>query len=231
MDEPGVHMKTPLTSKSLKHHLAYSWWKYLLIALLAFGLVDLLYSVTTYRPPRDKTLGFFVYGHMDEQGLNEWMENIRETEMPDLEEMRAQLLIEDDTYGPMQLMTYLAAGEGDVYLLPREEFLSYAANGSLVALENDAELMALFDAAGVSLQSGWRRETETGETHLYGIPQARLPGLSRYAWAQDGFVCVIITNGNNENAAKFLRILCRENITVPEPAEQPDPQDAQNGQP
>ena len=95
-------MKTPLTSKSLKHHLAYSWWKYLLIALLAFGLVDLLYSVTTYRPPRDKTLGFFVYGHMDEQGLNEWMENIRETEMPDLEEMRAQLLIEDDTYGGLK---------------------------------------------------------------------------------------------------------------------------------
>ena len=224
-------MKTPLTAQSLKHHFAYNWWKYLLIALVSFGLVDLLYSVTAYRSPRDKTVSLYIYGYMDEPGLSAWMENIRETEMPDMEEMKPQMLLDDASYGPMQLMTYLAAGEGDVYLLPREEFLSNAANGSLIPLEDDAELMSIFDSAGVSLQSGWRRDTETGETHLYGIPQDKLPGLGRYAFAQDGYLCVIITSGNMENAAKFLRILCRENITAPEPAEQPDPQDAQNGRP
>ena len=35
-------MKTPINSRTLKQHLAYSWWKYLLVAVLAFGLVDLL---------------------------------------------------------------------------------------------------------------------------------------------------------------------------------------------
>lgn len=215
-------MKTPLTAQSLKHHFAYNWWKYLLIALVSFGLVDLLYSVTAYRPPRDKTVGLYIYGYMDEPGLSAWMENVRETEMPDMEEMKPQMLMDDASYGPMQLMTYLTAGEGDVYLLPREEFLSNAANGSLIPLEDDAELMSVFDSAGVSLQSGWRRETETGETHLYGIPQDKLPGLGRYAFAQDGYLCIIITSGNMENAAKFLRILCREFITAP-PAEEASP--------
>ena len=208
-------MKTPFNSQALKYHLAYSWWKYLLIVLLSFGLVDLLYSVTAYRPPRDKTVGFFVYGYMDEARLSDYMNNIRETEMSDMEEMNSQLLIDDSTYGPMQLMTYLAAGEGDVYLLPREEFLSNAANGALVPLENDAELLSIFDAAGVNLQSGWRRETETGDTHLYGIPQDRLPGLAQYAYSQDGYLCLIISGRNTENAAKFLRILCRDMIVAP----------------
>ena len=224
-------MKTSLTKKNLRHHFAYSWWKYLLIALISFGLVDLLYAVTAYRPPKNKTIGFYIYGYMDEAGLNGYLAQIQETELPDMEQVGSLLLTNDATYGPMQLMTYLAAGEGDVYLLPREQFLNNASGGALVPLENDAGLMSLFDAAGISLQSGWRRDADTGENHLFGIPADKLPGLGRYAVTQDGFLCLIISGGNMENAAKFLRILCRENITVPEPAEQPDPQDAQNGQP
>ena len=208
-------MKTPVTSKSLRQHFTYNWWVYLLIALLAFGLVDLLYTVTAYRSPRDKTIGFYVYGYVNDTGMSAYMDNIRETEMSDMEEMSSVMLAMDDTYGPMQLMTYLSAGEGDVYMLPREQFLNYSMSGSMVPLENDTELMALFDAAGVNLQSGWRKETETGENHLYGIPQDKLPGLIQYAYAQDGFLCVPLTGGNQENAMKFLRILCRNMLTAP----------------
>ena len=93
-------MKTPVTSGKLKHHFAYNWWKYLLIAALAFGVVDLLYAVTAYRPPRDKTIGLYVYGYINEQPLADYMENVRVTEMPDMEEMRPQMLIVDDNYGP-----------------------------------------------------------------------------------------------------------------------------------
>lgn len=209
-------MKTPLTPSSLRHHLAYSWWKYLLIIMLSVGLVDLLYSVTAYRSPREKTIGFYVYGYINEEALTGYMEKVRQEELPDMEECRPVMMLQDETYGPMQLMTYLAAGEGDLYLLPREEFLNYAANGSLLPLEEDQELMSFFDAAGVSLQSGWRRETETGATHLYGIPQDKLPGLGQYAYAQDGFLCLIVTGRNPENAQKFLRILCRDCVSAPD---------------
>jgi len=219
-------MKTPITSKTLRQHFAYNWWKYLLIAAVGFGLVDLLYSVTAYRPPRDKTVSFYVYGYTDDERLTDWLEQVRETEMPDMEEVKPMMLLDDSTYGPMQLMTYFAAGEGDIYLLSRETFLNNTSSGVMTPLENDAELMALFDSAGISLQSGWRRNTETGETHLYGIPQSKLPGLGRYAYAQDGFLCVPLTSGNPENALKLLRIICREMIN--EPLEQ---NEQQNGQP
>ena len=82
------------------------------------------------------------------------MENVRTTEMEDMEVMTPLQLMNDSYYGPMQLMTYMAASEGDVYLLPRDEFVTLAAQGSLLPLENDKELMALFDQAGINLQNG-----------------------------------------------------------------------------
>ncbi len=206
-------MKTPINSRTLRQHLTYSWWKYLLIAVLAFGLVDLLYAVTTYRAPRDKTVSLYVYGYINENEMNPYLESIHTAEMSDMEEVNAYALTMDDTYGPMQLMTYLAAGEGDIYLLPRDQFLNNAMSGSLLPLEDDAELLALFDSKGVSLQNGWRRDTETGETHLYGIPLDKLPGLSQYIYAQDGYLSVIITSGNKDNAVRLLRILCRDGLS------------------
>ena len=216
-------MKTPVTSRSLRQHFTYNWWMYLLIALIAFGLVDLLYAVTAYRAPREKTVGFYVYGYMNDTSLTAYLDNVRETEMSDMEEITPVMLTVDDAYGPMQLLTYLSAGEGDVYLLPREQFLNYAMGGTMAALEDDEELMSLFNAAGINLQSGWRKETETGENHLYGIPQDKLPGLSQYAYVQDGFLCVPLSGGNQENAMKFLRILCRDMISVPETEEETAP--------
>lgn len=203
-------MKTPINSRTLKQHFAYSWWKYLLVALLAFGLVDLLYSVTAYRSPANKKIEFFVYGLMNQEKLTAYMDEVRASEMEDMEIMTPLQLLDDSYYGPMQLMTYMAAGEGDVYLLPRDQFVSGASGGAYLPLEEDRELIALFDREGINLQNGWRKNAETGENHLYGIPQNKLPGLSQYAAATNGYLCILVNSGNEENARKFVRILCRD---------------------
>ncbi len=208
-------MKTPVTSARLKEHFRYNWWKYLLIVAIGLGLVDLLYTVTAYHPPREKTLSLYVYGYTDDARLASYLENIRETELLDMEEIISVRMLDDSAYGPMQLMAYFSAGDGDLYLLSRDTFLTYASDGTMLPLEADPELMALFDSNGISLQSGWRRNTETGETHLYGIPQSRLPGLGLYAYATDGFLCMPVTGMNRENAVKFMRIICRDMIKEP----------------
>ena len=202
-------MKTPINSGTLRQHLTYSWWKYLLIAVIAFGLVDLLYTVTAYHAPRDKTVGLYVYGYVNETELTPYLDNIRQTEMPDMEEVNGLALTIDDTYGPMQLMTYLAAGEGDIYLLPREQFLNNAMSGSLLPLENDAELLALFDSRNISLQSGWRRDTETGETHLYGIPLDSFYGFMNGMQVDNRglYATIMVNNQNDDNVIPFFSAL------------------------
>ncbi len=218
----GARMKTPVTSGKLKQHLTYNWWKYLLIAVVAFGLVDLLYTVTAYRPSRDKTVNLYVYGYVNESALTEYMDNVRQAEMPDMEQVSFVTLLDDDTYGPMQLMTYISAQEGDVFLLTRDEFLSYASSGAFLPLEDDEELMGIFNEAGIDLRRGWRTLADSDETHLYGIPADMLPGLNALCYADNGFLTVTVYNGNQENVMKFLRILCRDMLIAPE-TENEDP--------
>ena len=212
-------MKTPVNRRTLKQHLTYNWWKYLLLLVIGVFGVDLLYTVTAPRIPDDRKVDFFIYGNVDLEKLTEYTEKVRLEEMPDLETIQIVTLYMDDQYGPMQLMTYIAAGEGDVYLLSREDFLSLASEDAFVPLEEDPALMETL--SGVDLQRGWRKNTETGENHLYGIPQDKLPGLSQYAYAKDGFLCRPVSGGNQENAMKFLQILCRDMINPPPSADQP----------
>ena len=73
-------MKTPVTRASLKQHLTYNWWKYLLLAALSFFLVDLLYTVTAYRSPADKRVELYIYGYANEEELNAYMAKKKEKE-------------------------------------------------------------------------------------------------------------------------------------------------------
>ena len=222
-------MKTPVTKKTLIQHFSYSWWKYLLLVVLAVFGLDLLFTMTAYRSPAEKVVQFYIFGYSNADALDAYMAKVREEQMPDMEVMDSHSFANDDYYGTMQLTTYMAAAEGDLYLLPREQFVGSAASGAFLPLENDAELLAIFDEAGLSLQNGWRRDTSTGETHLFGIPQSKLPGLTAsYAYADDGYLCVLAANGNDENVLKFLRILCRDTLTAPEAASEAEPATAES---
>ncbi len=215
-------MKTPINAETLRHHLTYSWWKYVLVLIAGIFLVNLIFTVTTPRIPEDKRVDFYIYGLSDSESLNAYMEKVRSEEMPEMEEMTSMTMFVDDSYGPMQLMTYMSAQEGDVFLLPRDEFLSYASSGAFLPLEDDEELMAIFNEAGIDLRRGWRTLSDSDETHLYGIPADVLPGLNVLCYADNGFLTVTVYNGNQENVMKFLRILCRDMLIAPE-TENEDP--------
>lgn len=205
-------MKTPVTKEKLSQHFTYSWWKYLLVAALSIFAVTLLYDMTRYQPPAEKKVDFYVYGYANQEVLNAYMEQVRVEKMPDMEEMCCLQLTTDETYGAMQLTVYMGAGEGDLYLLPRDEFISYAGSGAFRSLDDQTELLALLENAGVSLSRGKRTiskeddETSDGQPHLYGIPIEKIPGISEYVWAKDGFLCVFTGSGNDENVVKFLNI-------------------------
>ena len=210
-------MKTPVNSRTVRQHLTYSWWKYALLIILGALAVNLYFTVTAYHSPANKKIDLYIYGLADETGLNAYLSEVREEQMPDMEELHALAMSTDATYGPMQLSTYVAAGEGDVYFLPRDEFLSFASSGAWVPLEEDQELMELFSSRDLSLQSGWRRSSETGESHLYGLPLSQIPGIRNYLYVENGYLCVLITNGNDENVMKFLRIFCEDMLNLPPP--------------
>ena len=123
------------------------------------------------------------------------------------------MLTTDDTYGPMQLSTYIAAGEGDLYLPAPGSVCLHGLLRRLAAPGGGRGADGFFTDRDISLQSGWRREADSGESHLYGIPLSRLPGLEQYLYVENGYLAVLITNRNDENVMKFLRILCEDMLT------------------
>ena len=213
-------MKTPLNTETLKHHLTYSWWKYVLCLVAGIFLVNLAFTMTEPRVPEDRRVDFYVYGYANETSLDAYMEQVRRSDLPDMESMTSTLYYQDATYGPMQLAALVAAREGDVFLLPRDEFSSFSSAESFIALEGDGELMAIFNEAGVDLRRGWRTLPDSDDTHLYGIPLDALPGLNALCYAENGFLSVTSYGGNLENTMKFFRILCRDMISAPEDAEE-----------
>ena len=90
-------MKTPLNLKTLKNHLTYNWWKYLLALVAGTFLVDMLFTITSPRIPDDKRVDFYIYGYSNSQALADYMDNVRETEMSDMETLTFNTLSMDNT--------------------------------------------------------------------------------------------------------------------------------------
>ena len=55
---------------------------FLLLAILFAGVTEYL-MLTEYRPPAEKVVDLYVSGFGDQEGLNAWLENVRQTEMPE----------------------------------------------------------------------------------------------------------------------------------------------------
>lgn len=213
-------MKTPINMKTIREHMHYSWWKYALIVCFALVGWNLFYTMTAYRPPQEKEVELFILGYGEQEPLDAYLNEVWQTEMTDMEAMTGLYLTYDETYSSMQLMTYIAAAEGDLYMLPKDFFQSYAAEGAFIELENIPGLVELLESHNISLTKGWRTNIETKEKHLYGIPMAEIPGLSRFMYtAEDLYLSIIVTNGNEENVVKFLKIFMEDMLA--EPAAQP----------
>ena len=117
----------------------------------------------------------------------------------------------DDYYGAIQLATYVMAGEGDIYLLDKDNFVNYAGQGALIDLEPYIDEGAL-DIKGLDVSAGWR--TNSGDRRKASVRHS-CPGLYRHGavWAgrPGGYVLVHPGNrGNDANAVKLMDILVRD---------------------
>lgn len=200
-------MKTPVTKEKLQHHFSYSLWKYALLIVIAIFGWNLVFSATEYRAPEEKKIVLGVYAYGDEHFINAYMEQVRTEHMPDMEEMNAMYIMPDEAYGDMILTTRVAARDCDIYVLPRAQFQSYAAQGAFMPLDVVLpDLLAELDTAGVSLSRGSRALEETGEKHQYAIPCEDLPGISTMLQCDtsDMYIGVFYVTDNDENVLKFF---------------------------
>ena len=211
----GITLKTPITWTNIKKHMTYNWWKYILaIILVGFG-VDMLFTVTRYVVPDEKKVEVYVYGYLAEDPFNEYLQKVWDEEIPEMESVSGLVIMPDEQYGDMVLQVRLMANEGDIYILPREQFMNVADNGFMMDLETDDEIASIISEKNLSVQTGKRTVEGKNGAHLYGIPISQLPGLQQYVLTEDGFVCVYVANGNEENVLRLMRRLVRDMAEAP----------------
>lgn len=215
-------MKTHVNRETLRQHWHYSKMKYFVMIILIAVIWDLIYTTTAYRPPTEKRCDFFVSSSTGNQEmLNAYLEYVRQNDLPQMEQMTSAFFTTDDYYAAAQIVTYVAAGEGTVFMLPAATFQNYAAGETFIQLDEYTELIENCESLGISVDRGWRTVTETGERHLFGIPASTLTGLKEFNISVDDmYLCVPGAHGNDDVAVQFIQILIRdmmpgaENITI-----------------
>ena len=127
-----------LTKKKLKNHLAYSWWKYALAAAVSTMLVSIVFAVTEYRPPDDKKVEFYVlnsYADTETMQADFWpLLQAWKPEQEKLTVININLTDSSNIYAPMQFSTYVAAQQGDLFLISRDEMLKITSDGAQESL-------------------------------------------------------------------------------------------------
>ena len=214
-----MRIKTPINRQTIKDHMTYSVWKYALMAACVIFGWSLIYTTTAYRSPQNKRVDVYIQSSTTSKEIvDAFMEPIWKETVPDMEIVSSVVLVPlDEASTSMQLMTYLAAGEGDIYFLQESYFKNLASAGFFLPLEDliaDQQL----DVSDIDLSKGYVTYVEEYDendrpvktaNHLYGIPLETFYGfMSNMQMDNRGLYAVItVTNHNDENVKPFFNAL------------------------
>ena len=203
-----MRLQMPITKRRVHNHFHYNLWKYLLLVAIALFGWNLIYTTTRYRAPENLKVEFYAEGNItNSDALQAYTDQIHQEIMPEMEEVTSTIVTFDDTYGDMQLVVWVSAGQGDVYLLSQTRYENMTGNGALLDLQPMVDDGTLH-VEGLDLSTGYGKDPDTGKTELLGIPASQIPGLAQYGLVtEDAMLCVLYNNGNEAYTIRFLDYL------------------------
>ncbi len=216
-----MRIKTPVNRETLKHHLNYGLWKYALMAACVILGWSLIYTTTAYRSPQEKRVDVYIMSNTASSELiDKFLEPVWKETVPEMEIVSGVVMsVLDDYTTTMQLMTYMAAGEVDIFFINEQYFKTYASQGYFVELEGMVE-SGQIDACGADLSKGYvayveeyddqNRAVKTSR-HLYGIPLDSFYGFMGGMQLDNRGLYAVITvnNQNDENVIPFFSALLK----------------------
>lgn len=214
-----MRIKTPINKETIKNHMTYSSWKYFVMAACVIFGWSLIYTTTAYRSPQNKRVDVYIQSNTaSSESIQAFLDPIWKKTVPEMETVNGVAMSTIDDYTTsMQLMTYMAAGEGDIYFLTEQYFKSFAGQGSFLALE-DLVADGTIQVDDVELSKGYVAYVEEYDEndrpiktsrHLYGIPLDSFYGFMGGMQLDNRglYAVIIINNQNDENVIPFFNAL------------------------
>ena len=220
---------TRITKDRLKNHLHYGKWIYVLIAVVAWFAVDLVYTMTEYRPDRYHKVDVQLVGNSvySDVGLEAVAEKALDAVKPLDERLEAVNILNiaysgdssADIYGAQKYAVMLAAGEGSVYFINRTLLDNMVAQGGALPLDGYIESGALPKGLAVTLPEADEDGNPTGTSHIYAVDVSGL-GLMLsddigYD-SRDKYAVIFASCVNPDTAVAVLNSLIAE-LTGPAP--------------
>lgn len=212
--------------RTLRHHFSYHWWQYALIIVLSVFIWNLIYIQTAYRAPGERRIDLYVQTlTADSDQLENGLRAIGKEAVPEAEEINLIAMLPpsaQDMYANIQLVTFMSAREGDIYVLGPEEFKRFASQGAFMALDEalaDGRLSLRADAE--AMKSGYVTVIEVQEdgtekpltqSHLYGIPLKAFPAAAERLglYRGDMFLSVTRYTDNPDSTLAFIDALLKK---------------------
>lgn len=198
-------MNLRIDKERIRTHFTYSWWQYLILVVVAIFGWNLLYTSTGYRSPANLKMDFYYQGPVSDEIQNNVTALVREIcdeIKPEIEEITFVQTAMDETYGPMQLTVWIAAGEGDLYLLDYDNFQQTSAG--MIDLQPYIDDGTLPVGENFKLKRGQVRDEELGRKVQYGIPAENLPGITELGLETKNKVFSVLAAGGNVDATVQL---------------------------
>ncbi len=178
---------TRITKPRLKNHLHYGKWIYVLIAIVAWFSVDLVYTMTEYRPDRYHRVDVQLVGNatMQDEGLEAMAKKIVAAvspQDPKLEEINFYNIAysgdaSSDVYGAQKYAVILAEGSSSIFFLDRAMTENMVTQGGAMPLDQYVESGALPKDLALTLPEADNDGNPTGVSHIYAIDASGLGGM------------------------------------------------------
>ena len=215
---------TKFSREALKTHLHYGKWVYVAIIVGVFALGSMIFTMTRYMPPSERTVVFQIvggYANIEplEQIADEILTNDGAAIDPTLEEIGIQNIVysgdaSTDVYGAQNFMVKIAAGEGDIFMVNRELTEQLVLMGGAQPLDEYIN-SGIIDTAGMDIDSVTfdepapnEDEQPSGVRHVYALSAS---GLVRMTEADIGFdvsdkyLVLMVRSTNPETSVKFMQ--------------------------
>lgn len=196
----------------MKNHFNYAWWQYLTLAIAAVFGWNLIFTTTAYRPPENKRLDVYFVTYSVPTDTLEMLQTQILSMFSDLEDSNCQSIVytSDDTYyAAMQMTAYMAAGEGDIYILCRDRFDALKQDEGFQPLDEPIANGSI-DLQGIDVSSGMALDAQ-GAPYVAGIPASSLNGMKELGIVNDDlYICVMSNSENLEQDYEFINWLIAE---------------------
>ena len=216
---------TKLTRQRWKDHMYYGKWIYIVLAIVAVFVTDLLYSTTEYRPPDERkvTVQFVSSSASMAETVEQTTEQILSAVLPMDETLeRVEFFAlnfsgdDSDYYGAQKFFVELAAGENDVYVGSRAVLNSIIDQGAAIPLDEyiDSGLITVPEGAQLyerrePIFDEQGNELGTGETRIYGFstdPLVQMPAQT-YMSNEGNYFIITSMSPNPETSALAMQEL------------------------